>query len=283
MIGRKLLPVRRYLLDRMVLRPSRHPIDHPHLRRELMDFGGDQLECFVQRNYETSLPPELIVLKFPGTAGRAERSTGFPMSMLETQRVEVWTWNPPGYGRSQGRASLQRIADAAIAFWEQVTQRAGGPDVSSWLCGNSLGCVSALHVAATVQPEMTSTGLLLRNPPPLLPVVKRVAANYPLGKLMAPVAESLCDSMNAMITASRVKLPAVFLQSELDSLVPPDFQNQLIANYAGQHRLVILEGLEHGCVATDDHLPRIAESIRWLREQTGRNHHDCTQSTESNR
>ena len=283
MIGRNLLPVRRYLLDRMVLRPSRHPIDHPHLRREMIDFGGRQLECFVQRNFEAALPPDLLVLKFPGTAGRAERSTGFPMSMMETHRVEVWTWNPPGYGRSQGRASLPRIADAAIAFWDQVTKRAGGPEVSIWLCGNSLGCVSALHVAASVKPNMASTGLLLRNPPPLVPVVKRVAANYPLGNLMAPVVESLCDSMNAMISASRVKLPAVFMQSELDSLVPPDFQNRLIANYAGRHRLVVLEGLEHGCIATDDHLPRIAESIRWLWEQTGRNRHVCSQSIEVNR
>ena len=63
------------------------------------------------------------------------------MSLMKARRVEVWTWNPPGYGRSEGRAGLRTIADAALAFWEQVTKRRGGPDVTTWLCGNSLGCV----------------------------------------------------------------------------------------------------------------------------------------------
>ncbi len=106
MIRRSLLPVRQYLLDRMVLRPSRHPIEHPTQQREMLDFGGRKLECFVQRNFEPDQSPELLVLKFPGTAGRAERSTGFPMSLMQEHRVEIWTWNPPGYGRSEGRASL---------------------------------------------------------------------------------------------------------------------------------------------------------------------------------
>ena len=273
MIRRSLLPVRQYLLDRMVLRPSRHPIEHPTQQREMLDFGGRQLECFVQRNFERGQAPDLLVLKFPGTAGRAERSTGFPMSMMGDRRVEVWTWNPPGYGRSEGRASLRAIADASLAFWDGVSNRSGGGGLTTWLCGNSLGCVAALHIAATAKPDVCCTGLILRNPPPLIPVVKRVANGYPLGRLVEPVIESLCQSMNAMQTAGRVLLPAVFLQSELDSLVPPEVQDRLIATYGGPSRVVVMEGLEHGCVATDDHLPRIAESIHWLWEHTSREQH----------
>ncbi len=277
MIGRSLLPVREYLLDRMVLRPSRHPIEHPTQRRELLDVGRRKLECFVQQNFQSHQFPELLVLKFPGTAGRAERSTAFPMSLMKARRVEVWTWNPPGYGRSEGRAGLRTIADAALAFWEQVTKRRGGPDVTTWLCGNSLGCVSALHVAATVEPDAASSGLILRNPPPLIPVVKRVAKAYPLGNLLDPVIESLCDSMNAMRTSARVNLPAVFLQSELDSLVPPEDQNRLITTYRGPSQVVVMEGLEHGCVATDEHIPLIANSIGWLWERTRCESHVSTQ------
>jgi pimeloyl-ACP methyl ester carboxylesterase len=276
MIRRPLLPIRQYLLDRMVLRPTRHPIDHSHQHRELLEVGSRKLECFIQRSFEDDGAPDLLVLKFPGTAGRAERSTGFPMSIMESQRVEVWTWNPPGYGRSEGRASLKSIADAALGFWEHVTRRVGGSDVTTWLCGNSLGCVSALHVAASMNPDIASTGLLLRNPPPLVSVVKRVAQSYPMGSFLDFVAESLCDSMNAMTTANQVKLPAVFLQSELDSLVPPEFQNQLIANYGGEYRLVVLDGLEHGCVATEDQWPRISQSIHWLWEQTRCHRHVCS-------
>jgi pimeloyl-ACP methyl ester carboxylesterase len=273
MIGRSLLPVREYLLDRIVLRPSRHPIEHPTQHRELIQDGQRKLECFVQRNFQSNALPELLVLKFPGTAGRAERSTGFPMSLLRHHRVEVWTWNPPGYGGSEGRASLRAIADASLTFWEQVTSRRGSEGGTTWLCGNSLGCATALHVAATVKPNVSASGLILRNPPPLIPVVKRVAKGYPLGSLVEPVIESLCESMNAMHTAAQVRIPAVFLQSELDSLVPAEDQNHLIATFGGPSQVVVMKGLEHSCVATDEHLPLIADSIRWLWETTHSEQH----------
>ena len=273
MVRGSLLPIRRYLLDRMVLRPTRHAIEHPTQERQMLDLGGRMLESFVQRNQDSDSEPDLLVLKFPGTAGRAERSTGFPMDFFEDEEVdvEVWTWNPPGYGRSPGRASLSGIAEAAIGFWNHVTERRAGSQTSVWLCGNSLGCVSALNVAAATQPSATTCGMILRNPPPLLSVVRRVARSYPFSRWVDPVVDSLCDSMNAMSTATKVELPAVFLQSELDSLVTPDDQNRLIDAYLGPTRVVVLEGLEHGCMATDEHQPKIESSLRWLWTATGGN------------
>ena len=269
MLRKPIRSFRQYLLNRMVLRPSRHPIEFSAQQRVVLRSSGQPLECFVQKNFDTDQPPELLVLKFPGTAGRAERATTFPVAILRDVRASMWTWNPPGYGRSGGRASLNRIADAAIDFWTQVTQRQCDTSTSVWLCGNSLGCLPALHVAASLQPEPSRSGMIMRNPPPLVPVVRRAAEQYPLGGLMNPVVESLCDSMNAMQTARRVILPAVFLQSELDTLVPLAYQNQVVDAYAGQHKIVLMEGLDHGGVATELHESLIQYSIRWLWEQTG--------------
>lgn len=269
MLHRPIHSFRQYLLNRMVLRPSRYPIEPSTQQRVMLTANERPLECFVQQNFDSDDPPELLILKFPGTAGRAELATTFPAAMLGDVRVEMWTWNPPGYGRSSGRASLARIADAAIEFWTQVTQRRRGATTSVWLCANSLGCVSALHVAASLQPDPRTSGMIMRNPPPLVPVVKRVAERYPLGGWIHPVVESLCDSMNAMHTAGQVTLPAVFLQSELDTLVPIAYQNQVIDAYAGQHRVVLMEGLDHGGIATEQHEPRIEDSIGWLWERTG--------------
>ena len=261
--------IRRYLLDRMVLRPSRHPLEHPSQRRVMLHVQGQPLECFVRKNFDDGRPPDLLVLKFPGTAGRAERSSEFPISMLGDARVAIWTWNPPGYGRSGGRASLPRIAQAALEFQTQVQQSYGDPPMSVWLCGNSLGCVTALHVAATAQLDPTRSGMIMRNPPPLISVVTRVTKQYPLSGLMRGVIDSLCDSMNAMLTAKQVELPAVFLQSELDTLVPPSDQDRLIEAYAGPRQVVNLQGLGHGCIATELHEPLIQASIQWLWGQTG--------------
>ena len=256
--------VRRFLLDQMVLRPSRYPIEHAPQQRVMLRWQGRPLECFVQRNDDLNEPPDLLVLKFPGNAGRAERSTPFPMSMVENVRVAVWTWNPPGYGKSGGRAGLARMADAAIDFWNQAIEQDCGPQTTVWLCGNSLGSVAALHVAATMQPDASRSGIILRNPPPLLNVVKRIALNYPLGRFTDPIIQSLHDSMNAMTTVQRVQLPAVFLQSELDTLVPLDEQNRLVEGYSGPRQVVLLEGLEHNGIPTEFHEPMIRRSMDWL-------------------
>ncbi len=269
-MGRPIQQLRRYLLDRMVLRPSRHRIDHATKQRVMLTALGRPLECFVERNHEADLPPEVLILKFPGTAGRAERSTTFPAELLpggQRQRVTIWTWNPPGYGGSGGRASLGRIADAAMEFWNHVIDRDHNSSTAVLLCGNSLGCVTTLHVAAAAGDAAGRCGLVLRNPPPLIPVVKHIARRYPMSRLVEPIAESLCERMNAVVTAAKVRQPAVFIQSELDSLVLPEYQQQVFGAYAGEKKLVVLEGLSHAGIPEESHQPLLQESIQWLWRQ----------------
>lgn len=271
MLRRPLRSFRRHLLDRMVLRPSQHPIHAPNLKRMRLPCEPDTIECFVQQSHDESKQPELLVLKFPGTAGRAERSTAFPTAMLDSIPNAVWTWNPPGYGGSSGHASLSTMARAASAFWTTVTEKYAGPETSIWLCGNSLGCVSVLHIAATHTPNPKRTGLILRNPPPLRQVIKRAAKSYPHFGLINPVIADLCDSMDTMKTAGKVSLPAVVLQSEFDTLVPVHFQDEMLEKYSGPVRKVLMEGLDHDGLTTEHHETQIGESVRWLWKQTNPN------------
>ena len=271
---------RRPILDRMVLRPSQGPVDSGQQRRVHLNFNGKRLECFVQ-SFVPNAPSEslrdeldVLVLKFPGTEGRAERSSAFPLGMIsqcspEPISGEVWTWNPPGYGGSEGKAGMGAIADAAVVFYESVVQQRASEHTRVILCGNSLGSVAALNVAARCQPPMTHTGLVLRNPPPLIPVVKRIASRYPMGRLLAPIIESLVDSMNSLITAPRSELPALFLQSELDTLVPLAMQRKVHVAYAGSKRIVTLLRLGHNGTPDESHHAEIAAGIAWLWSELG--------------
>ena len=268
MLRRHLRSFRRHLLDRMVLRPSQHPIHAPTLERVVLPCETETIECFVQQSHRDSDPPDLLVLKFPGTAGRAERSTSFPAPMLDAKRTAIWTWNPPGYGGSSGKATLSTMARAASAFWRTVTEQHAGPNTSIWLCGNSLGCASVLHIAAKHSPDPTQTGLILRNPPPLKLVIKRAAKSYPHFGLINPVIADLCDAMDTMKTAPKVNLHAVILQSELDTLVPVDFQNEMLEGYGGSLRKVLMKGIDHDGLSTEHHESAIFESIRWLWKHT---------------
>ncbi|TWU47483.1 Alpha/beta hydrolase family protein [Rubripirellula tenax] len=268
-MGRYIQSFRRSLLDRMVLRPSRGFVDHGSQEPVMLGAEGSNIECFVHRHPCTGESADVLAIKFPGTAGRAERSSSWPSGMLDDVSCETWTWNPPGYGQSAGRASLTGMAHAGQRFASEVLRRSGDSPKTIWLIGNSLGCNTALFVATKLSDVEIPIGLILRNPPPLVPVVKRIAKRYPGSRFVDAIAESVCDEMNAMMTAPHVRYPAVFLQSGSDDLVPPEMQNEVIEDYAGDHQLVEMEGLDHGGIASDRHDKQIRSGIQWLWQRTG--------------
>jgi pimeloyl-ACP methyl ester carboxylesterase len=259
--------MRESLLDYLVLKPTRNSINCGNARRESVVLNKNQLEFFVQENGNRTDALELLILKFPGTAGRAERSSNFPLPAMPDVNSQIWTWNPPGYGRSEGKAKLTTIAKTALAFWRVARDRVGD-DLPIWLVGNSLGCLSALYIASNNNDLRGRVGLILRNPPPLIPVVKRVARKYPFGSRIDSVANHLCDEMNACVTAPRCSSPAIFLQSELDRLVPRYLQDEMIKTYGGDHKRIILHGLEHDGKLKSSHYENINSGISWLRSKT---------------
>lgn len=261
--------LRRHLLDRMVLRPSRHPIETASQKRVTLTVSGRLLECFVQHHEPAGDRSRVLVIKFPGTSGRAEQSSGLPLTLLNGVGGATWTWNPPGYGGSQGPASLPVIAEAAVEFVKQVIDREADAKTTIWLAGNSIGCATALNVAAVTRFDPNRTGIVLRNPPPIPDVVKHVARRYPLGSMLNRLADRVHQPMNAILTASQVQLPAVFLQSGADRLVPPELQNKVIAKYAGNHQLVVMDNLDHDDLTDEHHDKRIRDSLHWLLDQTG--------------
>ena len=74
--------------------------------------------------------------------------------------------------------------------------------------------------------------------------------------------------MDTMKTAPKVNLHAVILQSELDTLVPIDFQNEMLETYGGPLRKVLLKGIDHDGLSTDRHKSAICDSVRWLWKHT---------------
>ena len=209
--------------------------------------------------------PSLLVLKFPGTAGRAERASNWPVEFLPEANTNLCTWNAPGYGGSSGPATLTNMARRAARFLSLVTREYQSQQPRVWLIGNSLGCATATYLAS--QTEIAIDGMILRNPPPLVETVKRVARQYPFGRLTDKIAESLPPEMNLSLTAPRANVPTVMLQSERDQLVPPPLQMEVFDALPGPKRLVVMEGLDHDGIATDDHELEIRDAIRWLWEQ----------------
>ena len=129
-------------------------------RRVTIPYSGGNFEAWVSEQSGGS-SNRIFAIKFPGTGGRAERSGPHPCEIFSHDNFEVWTVNPPGYGGSDGRPSLKNMVETCQASWNAFFQAAG--DQLKIAVGNSLGCMSALYVAANYPID----GLFIRNPVPL--------------------------------------------------------------------------------------------------------------------
>ncbi|MEM6691913.1 MAG: alpha/beta hydrolase, partial [Planctomycetota bacterium] len=146
------------------------------------------------------------------------------------------------------------------------------------LCGNSLGCISALYLAA--ENADVVDGLILRNPPALDDVVRHVARQYPGGRWVGPIVNELPESMDAVIQVERVQQAIVFLQSELDSLVLPEFQTKIQDGHPGPQKVEVLVGIDHHELTDDRHEQGIESCLRWLIEQVSDRHRTFHQPRE---
>ena len=256
------------LADRLVLVPSTDSIDPEDRQRILIPFGDGNLEAWSNEVHQDVESPKLIALKFPGTGGRAERAGPHPCELWTNVASKIWTINPAGYGGSDGPATLQTMTAQADAVFEFV--RSQLPDHKILLIGNSLGCLSALYLAA----RHKVAAVYVHNPPPLQQVIagrpKYNWWNFGMAKF---VAAQIPSELDAIANAARCECPAFFLRSEKDTVVPESYQRKIIDAYAGELQEFVIPGAEHDqFVAEEDHERYCAEVIRfgekWMARST---------------
>lgn len=261
------------IADRLILCPSTGPIDPGENRREFFfDSTGNEIEAWVSTwgDFESTPPNKrLVVLKIPGTGGRAERASVHPCELMISEKTnltfvaaEVWTLNHRGYGGSTGPASVQNFIPTLEAFWDCIEQRY--PTEKKMVTGNSLGCISALYLATWKD----VTAILIRNPPSL----KRLISDRPRYKwwsfgMSKHIANQVPELLDSLHNATLAKCPALLVTSEKDSVVPPKYQREIMDAYMEDIQQFIIEGAGHG-----DRIPEYQESeylaaIEWLHQK----------------
>jgi hypothetical protein len=223
------------MLDRLVFRPSRHPIATPK-QEILLDVPWGKLQVWCERTPACAeAEPEVSVLRFLGARGRAEMGTTDPLNRLPHARGEVWIANPPGFGASSGPVSLQRYAEAALHVFDAMQARA--PGRKTWVYGQSFGTAAALHVAASRRVDW----LVLKNVVPV-PQLMRARAPFGLGWAADWLAGPLPPELDVMRNAALARAPALFLVSRGDALSPPEVQLRVRSVYRGESEACIVDG-----------------------------------------
>jgi pimeloyl-ACP methyl ester carboxylesterase len=146
----------------------------------------------------------------------------------------------------------------ARVVMEELQQHASGRPIV--LVGNSLGCVSALYLAANYQ----VSGLILRNPPALREVIIGRYGWRTLFLGARLVARQIPAELCSLQNAARATAPAVFVVSGRDRVVPPKFQQQIIDAYRGPKQALLLPDADHATPMTTNEGERYAPLLHWL-------------------
>ena len=253
------------IADRLILQPTRNPVSALGKHRRLLHVGdGQHIEAWTEQvRATTANDADVFVLKFAGTGGRAEYSNQQPLGSWSDLSGEIWSVNPPGYGGSSGRASLRALATAGRIAYEGISQIAEGRPVI--VMGDSLGTITALYLAANFR----VSGLVLRNPPPLrqLIVGKHGWWNLWLGAVL--VSTQVPDYLCSIHNAARCRdVPAVFVGSARDRIVPPQYQARIVKAYSGPKRIMRLRKANHSTPMNAAEHIRYSRELEWLRERS---------------
>ena len=251
-----------WLADQIILEPSRREICVPNKRRVLLSHGDGHLEIWVHRAGPTAetTEPDLYILEFPGTASRAEDSTDLVDSCWPDLNVEVWAVNPPGYGGSTGTASLRNIPSMASRALDELRRQAAERPLV--VAGGSLGCVSALYLAARYDVD----GVLVENPPALSEVIQAQSGWWHFAWAREALARQIPEVLDSIGNAAETRVPAVFVVALQDQIVPASCQRQIIDAYAGPKRVLDRPDADHDTPLHEGDVQPLRALAAWLRQ-----------------
>lgn len=216
------------LANRLILEDSRDPIDPEQRRRETIELPTGLMEAWVfDSNKARNGAPNLFALKFPGAGGRAERGGSHPCEVLSPNDHQVWTINPPGYGGSEGTASVKNMPHVSSGSWKAIAESAG--DAPTIVCSSSLGGVYAMYVAA----EFPVAGVFMRNPPPLHQMIRGRYSWWNFGLLTGKVVDQIPSEMDVIANAKKATAPLFMVTCDDDRIVPPKYQQMICDAYGG--------------------------------------------------
>jgi hypothetical protein len=247
--------------DRFILFPTTGAIDADGATRYVFEHRGRQIETFIARSDGAGMngEPSAYVLEFCGNATRAERvAYRSAQGWAGGQSMEVWALNYPGYGKSQGPASLRSIPEAALASFDEIRRVARGRPI--FVSGRSLGTAAALCVAA----RRKVAGVILYSPVDLRKLIVGQFGWWNLWIGAWLIALGVPRQLSSVENAGLVKAPTVVVITGADRLVVPRYQMAVAKALAGPTHLLILPHADHNDPMDQEEESRFEQQRKWL-------------------
>ncbi len=183
--------------------------------------------------------PKAFIIRFYGNADLADRWVTQEAAAYADLGIEMWAVNYPGYGQSDGPASLTGVGRAALTAFDTVKRGAGHRPIV--ILGTSLGTTAALHVSAERHPA----GVVLVNPPALKEMIMGEFGWWNLWILASRVRGQIPDAVDSIANARASKCPMLLVSSIKDTVVKAKYQQQVFEAYAGEKSIVTRPEADH--------------------------------------
>ena len=260
------------LANRLVLFPSQQRISTLASQDTFVGRSGPVDGKTLEAYYEEYGPhigePDVLVLALTGNAGRAELTTHCVAQLVPSWlgsdglRIGVLALQYPGYGESEGEATLDALAAASLDAFDHLLTLAGDRPVLVY--GFSLGAALALHVGRH-RPQVS--GLILEKPAHLRRVILARYGWWNLWTLALPVALGIPESVRSDRSAAAIgDIPAVFVIATRDRVMPEKYARRVVEAYAGPHRVVDAP-VEHNQAVLPLLAPELVPAMTWLRDR----------------
>lgn len=263
----------RSIANRLLLFPSRDPVYQAWKRRVIESESGE-LELF-EAEFGAMGPVEFSILSLTGNGGRAERTLPYTAELIghafgsdPIPRYRVLALNYPGYGQSEGDASLEKLGPAALAAYHELRSR---PDCGPVLIhGLSMGSTAALHVARVFDDsEERPAGLLLEKGPDLWGLIVWKNGWWNLWLVALPVAWGLPESVRSDLNAAAISnTAALFIVGQRDTVVPAAYAHSIAESYQGPSKRIEAQA-GHNEAVTPRNAPQLTDQLHWLLKQAG--------------
>lgn len=200
-------------------------------------------------------PPAPLLLYY---GGNAEWVGARAANVAAWGRRAVLLMDYRGYGASDGSPAERDLVADALTIYDALTQRPDVDGTSVALFGRSLGTGVAVQVASARPVQ----ALVLVTP---YDSVRAVAeARYPF----LPVGALLRHPFDSLSRASTLRMPALFLIAEADTVIPPGHAWRLADAWAGPVERVSFPGRGHNDLVQE---PGYTEAIaRFLARHHGK-------------
>jgi fermentation-respiration switch protein FrsA (DUF1100 family) len=149
--------------------------------------------------------------------------------------LNVFIYDPRGYGKSQGRATPTNFVRDAFAVYDHLIEKCGIDPAMIVVLGQSLGGIASLRLANGVK----CGGLILEG---VFFSVRRLAMDkYP--SLLAWM--FILPRFDNESEIRKLKIPVLLITGELDDVIPASHTKMLFESAPEPKELLIVDGAAH--------------------------------------